>query len=123
MRACFAALDRLAALDPVYLRDFGVPVQCRAGLHCGPVLTGEMGSVKKEIVFLGDTVNTAARIQEFSRQSGDRVLASATLVDLVELPSGVNKRPLGDLRLRGKESEIVLYALEKQTGGQAAVAA
>ena len=123
VRACFAALDRLAALDPVYLRDFGVPVQCRAGLHCGPVVTGEMGSVKKEIVFLGDTVNTAARIQEFSRQSGDRVLASATLVDLVELPSGVNKRPLGDLRLRGKESEIVLYALEKQTGGQAAVAA
>jgi adenylate cyclase len=78
---------------------------------------------KKEIVFLGDTVNTAARIQEFCRQSGDRVLASATLVDLVQLPLGVNKRPLGDLRLRGKESEIVLYALEKQTGGQAAVAA
>ena len=114
VRACFDALDRLAVLDPVYLRDFGAPVQCRAGLHCGPVVTGEMGSVKKEIVFLGDTVNTAARIQEFCRQSGDRVLASATLVDLVELPFGVNKRPLGDLRLRGKESEIVLYALEKQ---------
>jgi hypothetical protein len=42
------------------------------------------------------------------------------LVDLVQLPLGVNKRPLGDLRLRGKDSEIVLYALEKQTGGQAA---
>ena len=32
--------------------------------HRGPVVTGEMGSVKKEIVFLGDTVNTTARIQE-----------------------------------------------------------
>ena len=113
VRACFDALDRLAALSPVYLRDFGTAVHCRAGLHCGPVVAGEMGSVKKEIVFLGDTVNTAARIQEFCRQTGDRVLASATLVDLLELPSDIAKRPLGDLRLRGKESDVVLYALEK----------
>jgi adenylate cyclase len=113
VRACFDALDRLAVLSPAYLREFGAPIHCRAGLHCGPVVTGEMGSVKKEIVFLGDTVNTAARIQELCRQTGDRVLASASLVDLLELPSGIAKRPLGDLRLRGKESEIVLYALEK----------
>jgi adenylate cyclase len=68
VRACFDALGRLAALSPVYVRDFGTLVHCRAGLHCGSVVTGEMGSVKKEIVFLGDTVNTAARIQEFCRQ-------------------------------------------------------
>src|SRR5271167_2143612 len=116
VRACFDALDRLAVLSPLYLGDFGTPVHCRAGLHCGPVVTGEMGSVKKEIVFLGDTVNTAARIQEFCRQTGDRVLASATLVNMLVLPSGIARRPLGDLRLRGKESEVVLYALEKKTG-------
>jgi adenylate cyclase len=124
VRACFDALDRLAALGPIYLRDFGTLVHCRAGLHCGPVVTGEMGSVKKEIVFLGDTVNTTARIQEFCRQTGDRVLASATLVNLFDLPSGITKRPLGDLRLRGKESDVVLYALEKKPGDdEAALAA
>jgi adenylate cyclase len=74
VRACFDAFDRLAALTAVYVRDFGTPVHCRAGLHCGPVVTGEMGSVKKEIVFLGDTVNTTARIQEFCRRTGDRSL-------------------------------------------------
>ena len=123
VRACFAALDRLALLRPVYLRDFGTPVNCRAGLHCGPVVTGEMGSLKKEIVFLGDTVNTAARIQEFCRQTGDRVLASAALVDLVELPPGIAKRSLGELRLRGKESNVALYALERKYGSEAAIAA
>ncbi len=123
VRACFDALDRMAALSPVYVRDFGATMRCRAGLHCGPVVAGEMGSVKKEIVFLGDTVNTAARIQEFCRQTGHRILASATLVDLLDLPSGIGKRPLGDLRLRGKESEVVLYALEKMPGNRAALAA
>lgn len=123
VRACFDALDRLAALGPVYLRDFGTPIHCWAGLHCGPVVAGEMGSVKREIVFLGDTVNTAARIQEFCRQSGDRVLASAALADRLDLPPGIAKRPLGDLRLRGKESDIVLYALEKTPRARSTLAA
>jgi adenylate cyclase len=123
VRGCFAALERLAALRPLYLRDFGAPVTCRAGLHCGPVVTGEMGSVKKEIAFLGDTVNTTARINEFCRQTGDRVIASAALVDLVELPPGIAKRALGDLRLRGKGSNVALYALERMAGSAAAIAA
>jgi adenylate cyclase len=117
--ACFAAIDRLAEYAPDYAQEFGAAVNVRAGLHCGPVVTGEMGSVKKEIVFLGDTVNTAARIQELCRQTGDRVLASADLIDRLELPPGVAKRSLGDLRLRGKGADLSLYALTKGPFGRA----
>ncbi|HEY1453521.1 MAG TPA: adenylate/guanylate cyclase domain-containing protein, partial [Roseiarcus sp.] len=108
---CFAAIDRLARAAPEYRREFGAAINVRAGLHCGPVVIGEMGSVKKEIVFLGDTVNTAARIQDLCRQTGDRVLASAELIDRLELPAGVTMRSLGDLRLRGKGADLALYAL------------
>jgi adenylate cyclase len=81
------------------------------------VVTGEMGSVRKEIVFLGDTVNTTARIQELCRETGDRVLASADLIDRLELPRGIAKRSLGDLRLRGKGADLALYALTKTPQG------
>ncbi len=111
--ACFNALDELARRAPDYVREFGAAVNFRAGLHCGPVVTGEMGTVKKEIVFLGDAVNTAARIQEFCRETNERVLASADLVDRLELPGGVAKRPLGDLRLRGKGADLALHALTR----------
>src|SRR5271157_3898853 len=111
--ACFAASDQLERAAPDYRREFGVAVKFRTGLHCGPVVTGEMGSMKKEIVFLGDTVNTAARIQELCRQTGDRVIASADLIDRLALPPGVAKRSLGDLRLRGKGADLALYALTK----------
>jgi adenylate cyclase len=121
--ACFAAFDRLAELAPDYRREFGAAVNFRAGLHCGPVVAGEMGSVKKEIVFLGDTVNTAARIQEFCRQTGDRVLASADLIDRLELPATVAKRSLGDLRLRGKGADLALYALTKAAASRAEASA
>lgn len=122
VRACFAALDRLAREAPFYQREFGVAVAFRAGLHCGPVATGEMGTVKKEIVFLGDTVNTTARIQSLCRETGDMILASASLLDRLVLPPGIAKRPLGDRRLRGKESNIALYALERAAGAREAAA-
>jgi adenylate cyclase len=121
--ACFAAIDRLAERAPDYRREFGGVVNFRAGLHCGPVVTGEMGSVKKEIVFLGDTVNTAARIQELCRQTGDRVLASADLIDRLKLPADVAKRSLGDLRLRGKGADLALYALTRAPASRAETSA
>ena len=120
VHACFEAMSRLAELGPRYRREFGVTVACRAGLHCGPVVAGEMGSVKREIAFLGDTVNTAARVKELCRQTGDRVLATAELVDRLDLPPGIGKRTLGDLRLRGKQTDLAIYALEDQPGRRAA---
>lgn len=112
VRACFDAVDQLAVLAPDYVREFGTAVTCRAALHCGPVVTGEMGSIKTEIVFLGDTLNTAARIQEMCRLTGHRVLASAALVELLELPPDIAKHAVGDQRLRGKEHEVMLYSLK-----------
>jgi hypothetical protein len=57
-------------------------------------------------------MNTAARLQQACRDTGQRVLASAALVNrLAALPPGIVKRSIGRLRLRGKENEIELYAL------------
>jgi adenylate cyclase len=112
VRACFGALEQLDKRANAYIRDFGVRANFRAALHCGPVVIGELGTVKMEIAFLGDTMNTAARLQQACRDTGQRVLASAALVHrLGALPPGIAKRSIGRLRLRGKENEIELYAL------------
>jgi adenylate cyclase len=112
VRACFDALEQLDKRANGYIRDFGHRANFRAALHCGPVAIGELGTVKMEIAFLGDTMNTAARLQQACRDTGQRVLASAALVNrLAALPPGVAKRSIGRLRLRGKENEIELYAL------------
>lgn len=113
VRACFAAFERLAAREPAYVAEFGLSVDFRAALHCGPVVVGELGYLKKEIALIGDTMNTAARIEQACRETGSRALASAILLErLTSLPPGVRKRSLGPLALRGKERAIELYALE-----------
>ena len=119
VRACFAALDRLAERGPAYERDFGCRADFRAGLHCGSVVIGELGYLKKEIALIGDFMNTAARIQEACRDTGCRVLASAALIERIGvLPVGVTGRSLGPLPMRGKEQPIALYALETVDGGE-----
>jgi len=113
VRACFAALDRLAAHADAYERDFGFRADFRVGLHYGPVVVGELGYLKKEIALIGDTMNTAARIQQACRDTGHRVLASAALIErIAALPAGIACRALGPLALRGKEHALELFALE-----------
>jgi adenylate cyclase len=119
VRACFAALDRLAERGPAYERDFGCRADFRAGLHCGSVVIGELGYLKKEIALIGDSMNTAARIQEACRATGCRVLASAALIERIgALPVGVTGRSLGPLPMRGKKRPISLYALETVNGAE-----
>ena len=116
--ACFAALDRLDAQGPAYEREFGQRADFRAGLHCGRVAVGELGTLKKEIALIGDAMNTAARILEACRAADSRVLASAALLDrIAALPPGVTRRGLGELAMRGKERALELYALEAQSAG------
>jgi adenylate cyclase len=87
VNAAFAALDRIAAQGPAYQHEFGVIPDFRAGLHCGPVAVGELGSLRREIALIGDTMNTAARILEACRDTENRVLASAALIErLATLP-------------------------------------
>jgi adenylate cyclase len=111
LRACFGAFERLASLGPSYEREFGLRVAFRAGLHCGPVVVGEMGTIKKEIALLGDALNTTARIVDACRDRGEAAIASAALLAQLTLPSGIEAHALGPVQLRGKKSPVELFAL------------
>ena len=60
-------------------------------------------------------MNTTARILEACRDTDNRVLASATLIQrLATLPPGVTRRRLGELPVRGKERRLDLDVLEQE---------
>ena len=66
-------------------------------------------------MLIGDTMNTAARILEACRDTDNRVLASAALIErLATLPPGVTRRRLGELPVRGKERTLELDVLEAE---------
>ena len=86
---------------------------CRAGLHCGPVIVGEMGDFKREIAFLGDTVNTTARIQEACKEYGADLLVSSELLNKLQVPRDYKVTSLGEIRLKGKDKPMELFGIEK----------
>ena len=60
----FDIQELIVAQSPHYEAEFGVVPRFRAGIHGGPVVASEVGDDKREIVYFGDTVNTAARLVE-----------------------------------------------------------
>ncbi len=112
--ACaFAIAARVAARAPAYRTRYGVAPRFRMGLHMGEVVVGELGSDKREIAYLGDAVNTAARLVDACRELGHDCIASAPLLGRTRLPNGIHAEPLGAVPLRGKEAEVLLFALAR----------
>ena len=86
LRCLEAIVATLAARAGHYRRAFGVMPEVRIVLHAGPVVAGECGDAKLSIVYLGDTLNTAARIEETAKTLGHDVLISDDLLARLDLP-------------------------------------
>lgn len=84
LRCAMALQARTRAVAPKFIARYGVAPAIRCALHAGPAVVGEMGDVRKEITFLGDTVNTTARLANAARTLGAEVLLSEELA--VQLP-------------------------------------
>jgi adenylate cyclase len=107
--ACRAALTEAAS---VLLDRYGHLPAFRAGVHAGPLVAGEIGGFKREIALLGDTMNTAARIEQACRDTRHAVLASKPLLDLADKPADIVATSIGPHLLRGKSEYIELFALD-----------
>ncbi len=109
---CFFAMQ--AALEKHtqrYEKVFGHIPQFKAGMHLGTVMTGEVGALKQEVVFTGDVLNTAARIQGLSKAMGDTLLVSDALIAALGWETLAEDQYLGPMELRGKNATIGVYGL------------
>ena len=112
--SCFFRIkEKLSKLSEFYKNEYGVVPGFKAGLHCGQVVTGEIGDSKKEIVFHGDVLNTASRIQAQCNPLGKTFLVSEDILKKVKLPDEYISESLGKFILRGKANETELYNIEK----------
>ena len=98
-----------------YLEKYGLAPALRIGVAGGNVAIGECGWEKRQVVYIGDTLNVAKRLQEACKQRGLHVLIEGKTADGMALPDGLALRKIGEEKLRGHghPTRLVTLAAEE----------
>ena len=108
IKCFFDIRDRLEEQNEVLHREFGFEIGFKAGIHFGEVTIGEIGDLKREIVFTGDVLNTTARIQSLCKELQADLLISGAIKDLLP-QSDYQFISKGEIELRGRSKHEELF--------------
>jgi adenylate cyclase len=113
IKAYFAFMDVLNNRSGYYQQKYGLVPFFKAGMNLGYVTIAEVGSIKKEIAFHGDTVNTAARIQAICNQFSQGLLITESLAQRLQETDEFSIESLGLIPLKGKLKEVDIYSIHR----------
>lgn len=109
IRCYYEIIEQLKDKSVYFDETYGTQPQFKAGLHLGHVITGEMGIVKREIVYSGDVLNTASRIQSLCNEMNTDLLLSNKLLKQIDLKFLDKEfKSVGNITLKGKQQKIEL---------------
>jgi adenylate cyclase len=96
-----------------------VRVRMRIGIQSGIVVAGSLGSAHRlEYTVIGDTVNTAARLESYDKDfmpedlaaEGCRILIGQDLLNLLP-PGEYLTREVGSIKLKGKKEMMTIHGV------------
>ena len=109
---CFFDIKNyIAAKKDYFLKQYGFVPEFKGGMHCGNVIAGEVGIIKRDITFSGDVLNTTSRIQGKCKEYGAELIISGRLLNQLNPIEKYKTVMLGSIQLRGKEKHVDLYSI------------
>ena len=109
LRVFFEFKQSLLDRADFYKEQFGVLPVFKAGANLGPATVAEIGVVKRDIAYLSDVLNTAARLESMCRLHGEELLITETLMDALPESDEFDCASIGELELRGKAEKIKVF--------------
>jgi len=94
-----------------YKNKFEFVPYFRAALHGGKVIVTWVGGKRKEIVYIGDVLNTASRIQSDCKRLNEDFLISGDLLEKMDKPEEINATFVEETIPRGKATKVKLFSL------------
>lgn len=112
IRCYFLMKDIMKGLEGKYMEKYGYYPKFRAGTHGGKVTVTWVGEIKKEILFIGDVLNTTSRIQEACKRLSKDFLISEQLLKDFEKFDDFTASFEEETKPRGKDEKVKLYSVD-----------
>ncbi|MBB6463282.1 adenylate/guanylate cyclase domain-containing protein [Flammeovirga kamogawensis] len=109
IRLFFDIEATLKSRSEYFMKEFGVVPEFKAGIHSGVVATSQIGVIKREVAYHGDTVNATSRLQEKCKELGVSMLVSDALAAKLDL----SMKDMGTHKFRGKHHSIKVFTVDK----------
>jgi adenylate cyclase len=108
----FACKEQFRSRSDYYNTTYGFLPDFKAGAHTGTVTAVEIGEVKRDIAYHGDTLNTASRIQSVCNEYKKDFIVSKELIDKVGPHPNMRTQELGSILLKGKSVKVDLVSID-----------
>ena len=99
--------ERMEILNRALVHDISEPLRIGIGIHTGPAIVGEMGyGTAVSITAVGDSVNTASRIEGLTKTYACQLVVSEAVV----LRAGIDlaDAPRHEIEIRGRVERLVV---------------
>jgi len=117
--ACRQALDAarrmgiaLDDLNEALSGDLDQPLRIGIGLHAGSAIVGEMGYDRAAaLTAIGDTVNTASRLETLTKDFKVQLVVSQELLDRAGID--LSSSPLHEVDIRGRQGKLAVRTVDR----------
>ena len=113
LRCALGMRERLDALNAVRLAAGRPSLSVAVSVHTGEVLSGRIGAEDRhEYTVIGDTVNVAARLEQFCKEQGLDLVVSETTYELARRQGVAANISLRDeITLRGRREPVRVFGM------------
>ena len=98
-----------------YNELYGLFPQFKAGIHLGDVVVTEVGGLKSEIAYHGDTINTASRLCSEAKNTDSNLLISAELLGFLKyIDENYRLESVGLVKFKGKKHDVAAFSVNEK---------
>jgi adenylate cyclase len=114
LRAYFAFTHVIHKRRRYYHRKYDIIPKFKVGIHAGKVMVLQVGQIRRDISYNGDTINTAARIESMCNEYRQEVLISGDLFERMKDKKIYSFKNVGNIKLKGKRKAIDIFQVRKK---------
>lgn len=115
LNAFFAFSKVLQNRRRYYQRKYQLTPQFKAGVHVGKVMVLQVGQIRRDISYNGDTMNTTARIESKCNEFRQNLLISSVLYEMLPTKKAFRYKNVGEIPLRGKRRPVEIFGVKQKS--------